>query len=128
MMNQITLEAKMKEKPLNRENFLQFLKEKVIRVNNTRPIRIAMIFKRLEKEDRYEISIGSLYPREEQEISLVHEVIHGHYGALGLVDNPEKPEIENLIEHESKLFYKENIDFVRNIYSKLASGIDPKDL
>ena len=116
-----SLESKIKEEPITRENFLSFLRNEVESVTNDLPEKGALLVKHM---DKYRIYIGFLYDRSEQEISLVHEIYHALYDSLDW-----KKEIENKIETEAKRFYDENKDFVRNIYSKLAdSGIDPKSL
>ncbi len=125
-MDQNTLEAKMKEKPLTREKLLSFLRNEVEYVAADLPEKGAHLIKHGGK---YRISIGFLYSRSEQEISLIHEISHVVYEAMDWIHNPHKQEMENLIELESRRFYEENTEFVRDLYAKLTDNeISPGDL
>ena len=112
-----SLEIKINENPLTKEILLSFLKNKVANISNNNPRNSAQLTK---NGDTYRIDIGFPDNRIEQELSLIHEAIHAIYDALGWVFNPDQKEIENLIEREAERFYRENEDFVSQIYSKLV--------
>lgn len=79
-----------------------------------------------EESSKTEIEIGLMQPLEEQQIGLIHEIVHCAYGAgswsiLDLTQEQKKisDSIEALIENEAQRFYKENKDFVNATYEKL---------
>jgi len=104
------LKKLIKEKPLTKERIKYVLQNKIEKIvfddADTSLIRPGVV------NHKYIIHIGLREPLEERKISLIHEICHAFYEAGAL-------EAEEMIEKEAQRFYKENKDFVEELYLRL---------
>ncbi len=99
---------------LTQEDFTLVLEERVKEVRFKPMLSSAGLYKAplMDKSDfgKYIIKINEWKDQEEQKLSLIHEILH----VLCPLDTAEE-----IIEAETKRFYKENQEFVNKIYENL---------
>ena len=124
------LDKLIKEKPLTKERINYVLQNKIENIEFSDIFEISQIMP--YNNNKYIIFISLQQPLEEREISLIHEICHAYYKVGGITAStpwfgPERrkaEKIEKRIDEEAQRFYKENKDFVKELYLRLSSEPD----
>ncbi len=128
MVSSSYLERMIQKEPLTKDGFVDYLGK----VDELRIIEKPLLYNTgLISSIEFpkwilKVSIEKYQSQEEKEITLVHELAHAFYLAIKLDDifhdkdenTKNKKEVEDLIETESQRFYKENKEFVKELYQK----------
>ena len=105
--------------PLTSENFLIILRTNISRVDFKGLDKAKGYLLQVDrKEARYTIEIDFNQSQEDQELTLVHEVLHAERGIIPLSSSIYSEE-ERIVEELSVSFYHENSDLVKWAFSRI---------